>query len=92
MTPALFMRTSRRSTSPSTVVAHEATESRSERSRLTTSGAGPVAAAFTDSSALAAFSALRHASSTRAPAPARASALRRPRPELAPVISTVRPV
>ena len=41
---------------------------RSDRSRLTTSGAAPVATAFTDSRAVAAFSALRHASRTRAPA------------------------
>ena len=78
MIPALFISTSSDSSSSARPAAHSRTEASDWRSSVRTSGAGPVAFAFTDSSAVAALAALRHASSTRAPLAASASAERSP--------------
>ena len=91
MTPALFMSTSSRGACSAMAAAASRTDDRSARSRATTSGSGPVATAATSARAVSAFSALRAAISTRAPARARAVADSSPSPLVAPVTTMVRP-
>ena len=92
MIPALFMSTSSDSRSSATPAAHSRTDASDWRSSVRTSGAGPVALAFTASSAVSRLGRVATRQQHAGALGGQASAERSPSPLLAPVIRIVRPV
>jgi hypothetical protein len=91
ITPALLHRMSSRECCAVNAAAKARTESRSERSSAMDSACAPGTPARMRARASAVFPALRQASTTRAPWRASSSAVKNPRPQLAPVTTATLP-